>query len=242
MLLITSCFLKSRIHSAGHIKGTDVSVGANGTIFLIGKRNVSSTGGYNILYLKNGKFITLPHCAAVKIAVSPDGIPWVVNKSHLIYKYIDSSSPWQQMPGTATDIAIGANGSVYAIGTKKVSDTGGYNIMKWNGEKWNDMPDCAGIHIAVDPNGIPWVVNKSNIVYRYSGKYLWNPINGVRANDIGIGADGSIFITAKSADEYIYKLNHGMWVLFPDASGSSISVTPDGRPVYIDKAATLHNP
>ncbi len=41
------------------------------------------------------------------------------------------------MPGTATDIGNGADGSVFAVGTQDVSPTGGYNIMKWNGTGWD---------------------------------------------------------------------------------------------------------
>ena len=152
------------------------------------------------------------------------------------------------MPGTATDIGIGADGSIFIIGTEIATVTGGYIIEKWNGSGWIKMVDCAGIHIAVDPTGTPWVVNKSNIVFQYGGSYLWNPIFGIDGNDIGIGADGSVFVTGKdstlaSYNPPIYKLLGGSsWSQIPGISGTSISVGPKGQPWYIDKQGILHRP
>ena len=149
------------------------------------------------------------------------------------------------MPGTGSDIGIGADGSIFAIGTQSVSATGGFNIMKWNGSNWDTLQDCSGIHIAVAPNGIPWVVNKSNIVYQNSGGVLWNPIPGVSGNDIGIGADGSVFVTGKdstlaSYQPPIYQYNNGGWNKLNNVSGTSISVSPKGIPYWIDKSNNIY--
>lgn len=226
---------------------TDVSVGADGSVFVIGSDSVSETGGYGIYKLVNNRLIKLPACAGIRVAVDPHGMPWVVNKSHLIFRY-NGTPVWDQMPGTATDIGIGADGSVYAIGTQDVSPSGGYNIMKWNGSGWVNMPDCAGIHIAVAPNGIPWVVNKSNIVFRYGGTYLWDQLNGIAGNDIGIGADGSVFVTGKDStlvgyQPPIYNFANNQWNVVPGVSGGvSISVDPAGKIYYIDKSGVLHKP
>lgn len=225
---------------------TDVAVGADGSVFVIGADSVSATGGYGIYKLVNNELHKLPDCAGIRIAVSPQGVPWVINKSHLIYKF--NGTTWDVMPGTGTDIGIGADGSVFAIGTEDASPTGGYNVMKWNGSGWDTMPDCAGIHIAVAPNGIPWVVNKSNLVYKYGGTYLWYTQYGVKANDIGIGANGSVFVTGKdsSAINYkpkIYMFNtHSTWSVVPGISGVNISVDPNGQIYYTDKLNMLHKP
>jgi len=224
------------------IKLSDVAVGSDGSVFAIGTDIVSPTGGFGIYKLVNNKLNKLPYCAGVRIAVGPDGKPWVVNKSNLIYRYRDSTQAWQQMPGTATDIAIGADGSVFAIGTVPSSLSGGYNIMKWNGSSWTNMPECAGIRIAAGPDGIPLVVNNSNLVYKYDGTRLWNVIVGVSANDIGIGANGAVYVTGNDATAAIYKLNQSGWTPVAGASGVNISVTPLGLPVYIDKAGMLHIP
>ena len=138
--------------------------------------------------------------------------------------------------GTATDIGIGADGSVYAIGTERILPYRRKQYSEMERHSWDTMPDCAGIHIAVDPHGTPWVVNKSNIVFQYGGNDLWNPITGVAGNDIGIGADGSVYVTGKDSpllliSPPVYKFNS--WFDMDAGtriSGISISVGPTGRP------------
>ncbi|MES2108265.1 MAG: tectonin domain-containing protein [Bacteroidota bacterium] len=224
-------------------KVSDVAVGANGSIYVIGTDLVSPTGGYGIYKVAGNKLNKLPLCAGVRIAVGPDGKPWVVNKSNLIYRFTDSTSAWHQMPGTATDIGIGADGSTFIIGTQDVSGSGGKNILKWNGTDWTTMPESAGIHIAVDPSGIPYVSNLSNIVYKYDGTRLWYPIPGVSSTDIGIGSDGSVFVAeTDGSSSAIAKLNGTSWNPFSTSASSvkSISVRPNGSPVYIDGNGLLH--
>jgi hypothetical protein len=225
-------------------KVSDVAAGADGSIFAIGIDVVSPTGGFGIYKLAGNKLNKIPYCAGVRIAVAPNGKPWVVNKSHLIFRYRDSTSYWETMPGTATDIAVGADGSVFALSTEEVSPSGGYSIMKWNVDHWDVLPGCAGVRIAVDAHGTPWVVNKSNIVFRCGGSYLWDTISGVAANDIGIGADGSVYVTGQEDAAPIYKFisTTTSWSVVPDLSGTNISVTPTGQPVYIDKSGVLHKP
>jgi len=230
-------------------KASDVGVGADGSVYVVGDDSVSVTGGYNIYKVDScGCRHKLPDVGAIRVAVSPQGVPWVVSKTNLIFRYNGDTKAWVQMPGTATDVGIGADGSVFIIGTEFATVTGGNIIEKWNGSGWNKMPDCAGVHIAVDPHGTPWVVNKSNIVFQYGGTYLWNPITGIDGNDIGIGADGSVYVTGKDSTSAtynppIYKLQgDSVWSQVPGISGTSISVDPKGRPWYIDKQGILHKP
>lgn len=48
--------------------------------------------------------------AAVKIAVDATGTPWVLNTQNQIYRY--NGNGWTLVPGKATDIAIGGDGSI----------------------------------------------------------------------------------------------------------------------------------
>ncbi len=107
------------------------------------------------------------------------------------------------------------------------------------------MPQCAGIRIAVSPAGIPWVINLSNLVYEYGG-YLWNQMPGVAAADIGIGGDGSVFVTGADTGvpaytPPIYQFNGGSWTQVAGLSnGTSISADAHGKVWYIDKVGFLH--
>jgi len=226
-------------------KGTDIGVGADSSIFVVGADIVASTGGHSIYKVVNNALKKLPDCGgAVRVAVSPQGVPWVVNKLNAIYKYNGTS--WDQMPGTATDIAIGANGSIFAIGTvRTVSPTGGYYILQWNGTGWDTLFDCSGVHIAVSPQGIPWVVNLGNMVYqKETTGVLWDLMPGVSGNDIGIGADGSVFVTGQDYNTPgylppIFKFVNNNWVPLDNVSGTSIAVSPKGVPFWIDKSNNI---
>lgn len=227
-------------------KFTDVGVGADGSVFAIGAIPVPSIGGFSIFKIVNGEMHKLPNCSAVRVAVSPQGVPWVITSSNQVLKYV--SGAWQTIAGTASDIGIGADGSVFAISTTVYSPSGGFTILKWNGTTFVTMTDCSGIHIAVSPNGIPWVANKSNVVYQFSGNVLWNVVSGVSANDIAIGTDGQVYVTNASTgvagyQPPIYKYNSTTtaWTQLPGIFGTSISAGTAGKIWWIDETGLLHN-
>lgn len=225
------------------IEGKDIGIGADGSIFIVNTDVTPNSSGYSISKLVNNTLTPLPDCGAVRVAVSPTGVPWVVTKAHKILKF--NGTGWDELPGRATDIAIGGNGGVFAIGDIETSVTGGNNIMKWTGTAWEDMLDCAAIRIAVTPAGIPWVVNKSGLVYKFGGTYLWSVMDNVTASDIGIGADGSIFVTGKSnggTNPDIFKFDGFYnWNNIGVSGGANISVTPDGKAWWIDTANVVHH-
>jgi hypothetical protein len=66
------------------------------------------------------------------------------------------------MTGAATDIAIGANGSAWTVGTNPVS--GGYGIDAWTGSNWGPVLGGAAT-IACAPNGHPWVINSAHQIF-----------------------------------------------------------------------------
>ncbi|GAB2696077.1 hypothetical protein GCM10027037_19930 [Mucilaginibacter koreensis] len=227
------------------IKAIDIGIGANGSVFIVTADSLTA-GGHAIAKYNDGKLSKLPDCGAMRVAVSPQGMPWVVDYAGHILKY--NGSNWDLLPGLATDIGIGADGSVFAIGREVASYTGGFNIMKWTGNAWQTLPDCAGIRIAVSPNGIPWVVNKLNIVYQYSGNYLWNPWYGVSGTDIGISANGAIYVAAqnitsgsKGNEAALYKyMVDGSWTAVPNAAATNVAVTPQGLPWWTNNAFALY--
>lgn len=63
---------------------------------------------------------------ALRIAVDPDGSPWIIQVGGRIYHW--KNDQFMRMPGRARDIAVGAEGSVYAIGYKKFKK--GYGVWK----------------------------------------------------------------------------------------------------------------
>ncbi len=102
---------------------------------------------------------------------------------------------WQQLPSTASDISVGADGAVWAIGTTPVY--GGFTIMHWNPSTWTwANVDGGAVRIAVGPDGNPWVVNSFGNIFHWVGR--WQQYPGL-ARDIGVGVDGSVWIVGKSS-------------------------------------------
>ncbi|AMR30435.1 hypothetical protein A0256_02870 [Mucilaginibacter sp. PAMC 26640] len=222
--------------------GTDIGIGANGSVFITDTVTVSATGGFRILKWSGSEWAVMPSAAGVNISVDPQGTPWVVNKSHLIYKY--NGSTWTPMPGTATDIGISANGSVFITDTTTVSPTGGFRILKWNGSAWVVMPGAAGVRIAVDANGTPWVVNKSHLIYKYNGS-TWTQMPGT-ATDIGIGGNNVVYISgttisSPTGGSKISKWNGTGWTDTASGTGINVSVDPNGHPWTVNASHLIYN-
>lgn len=127
-----------------------------------------------------------PYGGATQIAVAPDGVTWVIDaKEKGIQRYVNND--WQRLPGTANDIAIGGDGKVFIIGTNP--RTGGYGIFKWDETSYNWIQTSrgAGIKIAVDKTGNPWVITSGNDVFKTAdGGRSWTIIPNLKAREICI--------------------------------------------------------
>ena len=208
-------------------RATDIAIGANGDAFIIGTDRVP--GGYNI-YQWNGKSWRSIKAGGVRIAVGPDGSPWIVNIANNVLHYVDNQ--WVSFPGTATDIGVGAGGDVYIIGTNRMP--GGYGIYEL-GQKtktWKQLPGGA-VRIAVARNGIPWVVTDNGDVFLYAKD--WQQVTGI-ATDIGVGGvdDNHIWITRTNPGRSgfgLYEWSGSVWS--PIGHGATnISVGPNGMVMF----------
>jgi Tectonin domain len=159
----------------------------------------------------------------------------------------------------AQDIAVGANGVVWIIGTDN-------NIFRWDGSAFQQQPGGAW-RIAVDPNGKAWVVNHGNQIFRWNGS-SWDLMPGA-ALDVGIGADGSVWVLGMNGSPYkwdgtnwrsigggatriavdpagnpwvvnaigqVWRFVSNNWELLP-GNGKDIAVAPDGTVLLISTSA-----
>jgi hypothetical protein len=104
-------------------------------------------------------------------------------------------SIWTMYPGAANDLSVGANGATWIVGTNLV--TGGFGIFNWTASGWSSVAGGA-VRIAVDPSGQPWVLNSGGEIWRRSAGGGWQMLPGA-GSDIGIGADGSVWLTGTNA-------------------------------------------
>jgi len=113
---------------------------------------------------------------ATRIAISPDNQLWVVTRDHTIYRR--QNDHWLRMPGLASDIDIGKDGSIWALGpdlsgteqlahspqTKPIAGKNIRDMSRWNGRSWqsialNRQVLNKRIHgFSVSAAGTPWII------------------------------------------------------------------------------------
>ena len=145
---------------------------------------------------------------------------------------------WQLTDGAARDVGVGADGSVWVIGTNAVG--GGYGIYRRTNNSWVNIPGGAE-RIAVDPQGHAWVVNSSNNIFRHDGT-KWVTVNG-SARDIGVGANGTVWVigtTAEAGGYGIYRSTDkgANWTRIPGAA-VRVSVDPQGNAWVVNSSNNI---
>jgi hypothetical protein len=141
-----------------------------------------------------------------------------------------TSDPSKRVP--AYDIGANKNGVVW--------------ITSKNGEIFRLKPDKTWEkinvntkmrNIAVDPDGNAWVTSFDDEVFHYKGDNFkgdkWEQEIGLKAYDIGIGAEGSIFATSsdQAAKTTIHKWMGCNWYRLKGNNARYIAVDSNGIPV-----------
>ena len=150
---------------------------------------------------------------------------------------------WIRVPGEARDIGIGADGTVWVLGSNVYenvdfdffNDAIDYDFGLWVLDEfgWLEYPG-SGIRLDVDPDGYPWVINSDHEIWRLT-PYGWQRIPG-RANDIGIGADGSVWVlgtTERQGGFEVFRYTGLGWQRV-HGTGVRIDVDPRGVPWVIN--------
>lgn len=145
----------------------------------------------------------------------------------VVGKASGSAPSWEKVAGAAHDVAVGSDGTVYAIGVKKTS--GGYQMFKRakTDSKWTRIIGGA-LRIAVAGTEA-WVVNDKGGIYVQSGT-RWRKVSGPAAQDIGASAKG-VWITG--TDDNIYQRVGNDWKLV-SGKAQRIDVDQDGRPWVVN--------
>lgn len=207
--------------------GREIAFGG-GYTWLVGTSAVG--GGYALYTLDNGSW-TPRKGGALRIAVDTGANAWIVNNQNQIEKWNPVS--WTARTGSIGSVSVGPDGSVWALGTTKVG--GGNNILKWSGTGWTPEPGGA-VAIDVGPNG-PWIVNQQGTIFYWSGSGFTQVPTGT-ARDIGVGANGAVWIVGTSTvpgGYAIYKWSGSAWT--PEPGGAvNIDVGPDGTPWIVNSS------
>jgi hypothetical protein len=144
---------------------------------------------------------------------------------------------WIRLPGGARDIGMGYNNTAWVVGS-----SGQPYRYDWQTNAWIGMPGSNGMRIAVDGNGIAWMVNTSNAIYRWTPTLTsgtWTRMPG-SALDIGIGgATNSVWVVGTSGR--MFRWSGSEWVRKEaGANGARITVGSDGRPWILTTAGSIY--
>ena len=130
----------------------DVAAGLDGSVWYI--TGTPGTAGTAVRISPSFQSVNLPVGVGKRIAVDPQGNPWIVDFNGHIWHLVNGSL--QELPtGLARDIAVAPSGLVWVIGTN--SRNGSFQVWSWDGSSWTANAG-SGEEIDVAANGDP-VVN-----------------------------------------------------------------------------------
>ncbi len=155
-----------------------------------------------------------------------------------------------RMPATdprLSDIAVGANGSVWAIGAVNADAFGNRRIYKYNAasarfeQNGNDANLRSAVRIAVDPLGVPYVATASGVLFKKGNAsvndidYAVVPQPPEGASDVAVGVGGDLWVIGlRRSDGFgsIYRSTGSSWQQVVGA-GNRIAVDSVGNPWVI---------
>lgn len=161
----------------------DVAAGGDGSVWYITGR--PGTAGSTVRLGGGAAQINGSLPGGKRIAVDPQGNPWIVDFNGNIFHLVNGS--FQQQPGLARDIGVGGNGAVWIIGTN--SRNGSFQVWSWTGSSWVADPG-SGQEIDVSANGEPVVNGSDGKVWIKDGgaNQGWSQVGlgGLTAFDMGL--------------------------------------------------------
>jgi hypothetical protein len=201
---------------------SEISVSPVGAVWIVGK----GTGSQTSLTM-SGTTITSPPVTPTRVAGDALGT-WVVGSGNELWHWVKNGSgpgSWVQSPQKVIDIGVGKNGDVWAIGSDQ-------RILHMRADYTFEPISGAGVRIAVDPAGNPWVVNSGGQIWHYTGS-SWALLDG-KAKDISIAPDGTVYIvgtTPAPGGFELLRLNGNKWDHIAGGGGVALATGPHG--VYV---------
>ncbi|MGN6821430.1 MAG: tectonin domain-containing protein, partial [Candidatus Nitrosocosmicus sp.] len=120
-----------------------------------------------------------------------------ISRDFVIYKY--DGSKFVQVPGALSDIAVGADGTVWGLG----NPNGNGNIWKYNGNDFVQVPGALD-KIAVGNKDNVWGLNRDGLIYKYDGSNFQQVPGKLR--DIAVGADDTVWgLNSNKYTDNIYR-------------------------------------
>src|SRR5262249_28867615 len=153
--------------------------------------------------------------------------------------------------GGATDIGVGADGSVWITGRDDPNPNHyGSTVYRLVGNSWTKTTGLA-TNLDVDPNGNAWVTNLDHNLFRSDttvNKIVPVTVAGVQtqARDVGIGSQGDLWITQWTPNEGahgypVLRWTGSGWNQVPNAAAEEISSGPNRDPWVVNKTFDIYH-
>jgi kumamolisin len=206
--------------------GQAISVGSDGTVWAVG--GIISYGGYLVHRWSGSKWGRGDH-AAVRISVGPAGRLTTLDAFGVVKVHDAESSA--SLPGVATDITHGPDGSLWAVGN--ITATGHAELARWDGSAWL-VHDGTGVRLAITAHGEPALVTQTGGLLLRS-KSGWMTFPGLYS-DVAAGVDGTLYGLGTDGAAYSLSAASGSrHAIFYNAADLAVGkpglwvVTSDGR-------------
>jgi len=192
----------TRVPAPGQAR--QVAHGLDGSVWKIG--TTPREGGFDVAFW-NGRDWKTIDAGAVRLVVDASGVPTLVTDKGKIMMFFLSQPankestagfflPFPSKPAEVptSDLAFDpSKNSVWRLDRQK--GPGGFGIWYQEADgRWKQV-DGAAVRIAMDQEGLPWVINDRGAVYRRTGPYApegsWQEVAG-SARDFVVGPDGSL--------------------------------------------------
>lgn len=213
---------------------TSIGVGNGNRAFITGC--VEEEKGFGLQRFTGRSWEKMP-LAGVRVAVSPEDAPWVVDRDAHIFTW--DGVAFKALPGCAIDIGVGRREKAWIVGCK-AAGRGGNQLYRYSGRSWKRMPGAA-MKVAVSSSGKPWIIDREGKIARWDGR-SFQPVPGC-ATEIGVGREDEAFIIgchpAGDGGNEIYRWSGREWVIVP-GSAVKIAVAPDGTPWVIDAKGAVY--
>lgn len=136
---------------------SNIAIGSDGTVV------ISDASGTLFEFDESSKRFNRIQASGIDVAVSPDGVVWVINADGFVQRCDDF--PCKLLPQKATDISIGPDGRVWIVSDqgrlmRLKEDEATFEVVTTLGQGPRD--------VASGPNGLPWFVATDGSVYASS--------------------------------------------------------------------------
>jgi hypothetical protein len=136
----------------------------NGTPWTTGC-HAAADGNYDVYQMQTGgKWVKMQDDIATRLAVSPEGYVWALNKNGDILYWNGSKFVVNAAGGCAINIGVGpnsrglTNGTPWTVGCHPGANFDNDVYQMQTGGKWVKMQSDAGVGVAVSPNGDAWTI------------------------------------------------------------------------------------